>query len=149
MPVLFLALLVVGVDRWTKYYVESHMWPGMSIPVIDHIFHITYILNPGAAFGILEDQTGFFVVVAFAMVAAVIWYYPRIPARYRLLRFGIGLLVGGAIGNAIDRIRYGFVVDFLDFRVWPVFNVADMAIVSGVGCIIFTVIYIMRNEKGN
>ncbi len=83
------------------------------------------------------------------MVAAVIWYYPRIPAKYRLLRFGIGLQVGGAIGNAIDRVRYGCVVDFLDFRVWPVFNVADIAIVSGVGCIILTVFYIMRKEEGN
>lgn len=149
MPVLLLTLLVVAIDRWSKYYIESHMWPGMSIAVVDNIFHITYVLNPGAAFGILEYQTGFFVIVAIAMVGAAIWYYPRIPSKYRLLRLGIGLQVGGAIGNVIDRIRYGYVVDFLDFRIWPVFNVADMAIVIGVSCILITVLYIMRKEEGN
>ena len=147
MPVLFLAFIVIGIDRLSKYYVETHMSLGMSIPVIRDLFHITYIINPGAAFGILEYQTGFFIVVSVIMIAAAIWYVPRIPARYRLLRFGIGIQAGGAIGNLIDRIRYGGVVDFLDFRIWPVFNVADMAIVGGVGCILVTLLYVMRKEE--
>ncbi|MBP2639943.1 MAG: Lipoprotein signal peptidase [Firmicutes bacterium] len=147
MPVLFLAFIVIGIDRLSKYYVETHMSLGMSIPVIRDLFHITYIINPGAAFGILEYQTGFFIVVSVVMIAAAIWYVPRIPARYRLLRFGIGIQAGGAIGNLIDRIRYGGVVDFLDFRIWPVFNVADMAIVGGVGCILVTLLYVMRKEE--
>jgi len=146
-PVLFLAFIVIGIDRLSKYYVETHMSLGMSIPVIRDLFHITYIINPGAAFGILEYQTGFFIVVSVVMIAAAIWYVPRIPARYRLLRFGIGIQAGGAIGNLIDRIRYGGVVDFLDFRIWPVFNVADMAIVGGVGCILVTLLYVMRKEE--
>ena len=147
MPVLFLAFIVIGIDRLSKYYVETHMSLGMSIPVIRDLFHITYIINPGAAFGILEYQTGFFIVVSVVMIAAAIWYVPRIPARYRLLRFGIGIQAGGAIGNLIDRIRYGGVVDFLDFRIWPVFNVADMAIVGGVGCILVTLLYVIRKEE--
>ena len=147
MPVLFLAFIVIGIDRLSKYYIETHMWPGMSIPVIHDVFHITYIINPGAAFGILEHQTGFFILVSVAMIAAVVWYVPRIPARYRLLRFGIGMQAGGAIGNLIDRVRYGGVVDFLDFRIWPVFNVADMAIVGGVGCILITLLYVMKKEE--
>jgi len=146
-PVLFLAFIVIGIDRLSKYYIETHMSLGMSIPVIRDFFHITYIINPGAAFGILEYQTGFFIVVSVVMIAAAIWYIPRIPARYRLLRFGIGMQAGGAIGNMIDRIRYGGVVDFLDFRIWPVFNVADMAIVGGVGCILVTLLYVMRKEE--
>jgi len=146
-PVLFLAFIVIGIDRLSKYYVETHMSLGMSIPVIRDLFHITYIINPGAAFGILEYQTGFFIVVSVVMIAAAIWYVPRIPARYRLLRFGIGMQAGGAIGNLIDRIRYGGVVDFLDFRIWPVFNVADMAIVGGVGCILVTLLYVIRKEE--
>jgi len=146
-PVLFLAFIVIGIDRLSKYYIETHMSLGMTIPVIRDIFHITYIINPGAAFGILEYQTGFFIVVSVIMIAAAIWYVPRIPARYRLLRFGIGMQAGGAIGNLIDRIRYGGVVDFLDFRIWPVFNVADMAIVGGVGCILVTLLYVIRKEE--
>ncbi len=147
MPVFFLAVIVIGLDRLSKYYIEASMWPGMSIPVIKNVFHITYIINPGAAFGILEYQTGFFIVVSVLMVAAAIWYVPRVPVQYRLLRYGIGLLTGGAMGNLFDRIRYGGVVDFLDFRIWPIFNIADIAIVCGVGCIIITYLYVMRKEE--
>lgn len=147
MPVLFLAFIIIAIDWLSKYYIETHMSIGMSIPVIRDFFHITYIVNPGAAFGILEYQTGFFIFVSVAMIAAAIWYVPRIPVRYRLLRWGIGMQAGGAIGNLIDRIRCGGVVDFLDFRIWPVFNVADMAIVAGVGCILVTLLYVMRKEE--
>ena len=147
MPVFLLAVIVIGLDLLSKYYIEASMWPGMSIPIIENVFHITYIINPGAAFGILEYQTGFFIVVSILMVAAAIWYVPRVPVQYRLLRYGIGLLTGGAIGNLFDRIRYGGVVDFLDFRIWPIFNIADIAIVCGVGCIIITYLYVMRKEE--
>jgi len=146
-PVFLLAVIVIALDRLSKYYIETSMWPGMSIPIIKNVFHITYIMNPGAAFGILEYQTGFFIIVSVLMVAAAIWYVPRIPVRYRLLRYGIGLLTGGAIGNLFDRIRYGEVVDFLDFRIWPIFNIADIAIVCGVVCIIITYLYVMRKEE--
>jgi len=146
-PVFLLAVIVIGLDLLSKYYIEASMWPGMSIPIIENVFHITYIINPGAAFGILEYQTGFFIVVSILMVAAAIWYVPRVPVQYRLLRYGIGLLTGGAIGNLFDRIRYGGVVDFLDFRIWPIFNIADIAIVCGVGCIIITYLYVMRKEE--
>ena len=146
MPILLLALGIVSVDQWSKYYLQSHLMPGMSVPVIENIFHITYVLNPGAAFGIFEHQTAFFVVVAISMLSAVLYFYPRIPVGYPLLRFGVGLMVGGAIGNVIDRIKTGYVVDFFDFRIWPVFNVADMAIVTGVCCIVFNIIYLSKIE---
>ena len=78
--------------------------------------------------------------VAFALFAAVLYFYPRIPQGYGLLRLGIGLQVGGAAGNVVDRLKTGFVVDFLDFRVWPVFNVADIAICVGVGLIVYSLL---------
>lgn len=142
MPIVLLALVVVVIDQLAKYYIQSKMVPGMSIPVIDGIFHITYVLNPGAAFGILEHQTAFFLVVAVILIIAIAYYYPRIPHGYRLLRLGIGLQAGGAAGNVIDRIKTGYVVDFLDFRVWPVFNIADMAIVTGVVLIVYNTLYL-------
>ncbi|WP_378952087.1 signal peptidase II [Pelosinus sp. sgz500959] len=146
MPTLLLAFAVIIIDQLSKNYIQTNMNIGMSIPVIQDIFHITYILNPGAAFGLFEHQTIFFVIIAVCMVLGAIYFYPRIPQPYRILRFGTGLMVGGAIGNVIDRIRTGYVVDFFDFRIWPIFNIADMGIVCGVGCIIFTIIFIHKED---
>jgi signal peptidase II len=120
---------------------------GMSIPLIKNIFHLTYVLNPGAAFGMLEHRTSFFIVVALLLVAAVVYFYPRIPPGHLLLRIGIGLQVGGAIGNVIDRVKTGYVIDFFDFRIWPVFNIADIAIVCGVGMIILSILRSQQKES--
>lgn len=122
---------------------------GMSIPVIENIFHISYVLNPGAAFGILEHKTEFLVLIALLMILAVIYIYPRIPSYNRLIRVGLGLLVGGSIGNVIDRVKTGYVVDFFDFRIWPVFNIADTAIVCGVALIIFSTIFSTVKEDAD
>lgn len=143
---ILLSLAIIAIDQYTKYYIQAHMLPGASIPVIHDIFHITYVLNPGAAFGMFEHQTAFFVVVAGILLVGAIYFYPRIPQKNYMLRCGIGLQVGGAIGNVIDRIKTGYVVDFLDFRIWPVFNVADIAIVTGVGFIIFHILYLSGKE---
>lgn len=149
MPILLVVLFVVFIDQMSKFYIQTHMVLGMSIPVVEDVFHITYVLNPGAAFGLFEHQTIFFLLVAVCLVASAIYFYPRIPKQYRLLRLGTGLLVGGAIGNVIDRIKTGYVVDFFDFRIWPVFNIADAAIVCGVGCIIFTMIFLHKEDEQN
>ena len=146
MSTLLLALFIVIMDQVSKFYIQTHMALGMSIPILQNVFHITYILNPGAAFGLLENQTTFFVVIAVFMVLVTIYFYPKIPKQYKLLRLGTGLMVGGAMGNVIDRIKTGYVVDFFDFRIWPIFNIADVGIVCGVGCIIFTVIYLYKED---
>jgi len=145
-PILILAMAVVAIDQWSKYYIQTHMNLGMSIPVIPSVFHFTYILNPGAAFGILENQRIFFVIIGLTMIGAVLYLYPRIPAKMRWLRLGTGLMMGGAVGNVIDRIKTGFVVDFFDFRIWPVFNIADIAIVIGVSCIIYTLVFTVEKK---
>jgi len=143
---LLLALFIVFIDQVSKFYIQTHMVLGISIPIIQDIFHITYILNAGAAFGLFENQTAFFVIIAICMVIAAIYFYPRIPKQYSLLRFGTGLIVGGAMGNVVDRIKTGYVVDFFDFRIWPIFNIADIGIVCGVGCIIFTIIFLYKED---
>ena len=146
MHTLLLALFIVFIDQVSKFYIQTHMVLGISIPIIQDIFHITYILNAGAAFGLFENQTAFFVIIAICMVIAAIYFYPRIPKQYSLLRFGTGLIVGGAMGNVVDRIKTGYVVDFFDFRIWPIFNIADIGIVCGVGCIIFTIIFLYKED---
>lgn len=138
---LLLSFVIIGLDQLSKAYIQSSMPLGMSIPVIRDVFHITYILNPGAAFGILENQQMFFILVGIAILCAAIYFYPILRRSNRWIRYGSALLLGGAAGNLIDRIRHGMVTDFFDFRIWPVFNIADIAIVIGVGCIIYALLF--------
>ena len=122
---------------------------GESIPILPNIFHITYILNPGAAFGLFANQTFFFIVLAVLMIAAVIYFYPAIKRESTWMQVGIGLLLGGAIGNLIDRIQIGMVVDFFDFRIWPIFNIADVGIVCGAFIIVITSFLAKEKDEVN
>lgn len=119
------------VDQGSKAAVQMLMYQGESIPVVPPIFYLTYIMNPGAAFGLLAYQTPLFITVGIVLVLGVLAGYRQISSGKMLIRYGLGLVLGGALGNLVDRLRYGRVVDFLDFRVWPVFNLADMSIVIG------------------
>jgi len=129
-----IALAVLVCDQWIKYVIVSNMEHYQSIPVIKNIFHITYVQNKGAAFGLLPNQTLFFVIVTIIVVAVIITVFWKTRHRnnFGLLHLSLALQLGGALGNLIDRIRLGYVIDFLDFRIWPVFNFADSAIVVGV-----------------
>lgn len=140
-----IGILVFVIDQLVKHLVVSTMHLGQSFPVIKGIFHITYVLNPGAAFGMLEHQRWFFIVVALAAVLLGVFFYKKLQQESILMRSGAGLLLGGAVGNLADRIQSGLVVDFLDFRVWPVFNIADIAICAGAGILIYD-IWQRRNE---
>ena len=140
MVYLLLALAVVLVDQLTKLYVVAHFDVGESVPVIQDFFHWTYILNPGAAFGMLEGSRWLFVLIALAVMVGI-WYLRRDIAAYGpWCTYGAALFGGGAVGNLIYRARQGLVIDFFDFRIWPVFNVADIAICVGVGCIIWSIL---------
>ena len=140
-----IGILVFIIDQLVKHLVVSTMHLGQSLPVIKGIFHITYVLNPGAAFGMLEHQRWFFILVALAAVLLGAAFYKKLQHESFLMRSGAGLLLGGAVGNLADRIQSGLVVDFLDFRIWPVFNIADIAICAGAGILIFD-IWQRRNE---
>ena len=144
MILLWLAALVVVADRVTKYLVVTNITEGQSLPVVEGIFHWTYVLNPGAAFGMMAHNRILFLAVGAAVVAAV-WYFRRdILAEGPLVRSGAALFLGGALGNLWDRVQTGLVVDFFDFRVWPVFNVADIAICVGAALV---VLGIFRKKK--
>ena len=135
-----LAALVVILDQTMKRLAEERLERtgirSVPVPVVGDYLRFTYVENRGAAFGLLQDQTAFFVFVGLVVVGVIAASYRYLPRSGFRLHLALGLQLGGAIGNLIDRIRQGYVVDFVDFGYrsnwWPVFNVADSAIVIGV-----------------
>ncbi len=149
MNFILIVAAVIIIDQITKYMVVKNFFLGESIPVIPNIFHWTYILNKGAAFGMLEGSRWLFVVVALA-VSSGIWYFrDELGKEPLMVRLGAALFAGGAVGNLIDRILHGAVIDFFDFRIWPIFNVADIAICIGVGLVLWKIIATEFLERGN
>ena len=136
-----LFVLIVAVDQFIKGIVVASMTPGESIPILKHVFHLTYVLNPGAAFGILPNQREIFLVAGGLILVTAAIFYSRIQKTNGILRFGMISLLAGAAANLIDRFQNGLVVDFLDFRIWPVFNIADIAIVVGMLFMIYSIIF--------
>ncbi len=135
-----LALGVFLVDRLTKVFVTSILGEGGTIPVIPGILHITFVLNPGGAFGLLPQGTIFFTLVTLVVFTAVIWYYITQRPRHWVVVTALGLVLGGTAGNLYDRLTVGRVIDWIDFRVFPVFNVADAALVTGLSLIALTIL---------
>jgi len=144
LPFLVLAgivAVVVSLDQISKAWVmawlpEGHWWSPWSGDTAE-IFRITHVTNSGAAFGLFPNQGNFFILVAIIVVIAIVFYYRRLPAEDWLIRVSLGLQLGGAIGNLIDRLRFGYVIDFIDISFWPVFNLADASITVGVLLIIY------------
>lgn len=132
-----IAGLIFIADRLTKIWVVNNFLLGESWPIVPNIFHLTYILNRGAAFGLFMNRQSFFLCVAVALVLFLVIFNRRIRKSPRLAQVGVALLVGGALGNAYDRWAYNAVIDFFDFRIWPIFNVADIAICIGVALIVY------------
>lgn len=137
MKSVLIALIIAALDQFTKWVVQSHMDLGETIPLIPHVFHLTYILNPGAAFGILPHQSWFFLLIVAALYVAFFIGRKKMPQKPTYFPLAVSMLLGGALGNAIDRAWIGSVVDFFDFRIWPIFNVADIFITVGIALIAF------------
>lgn len=138
---LIIVSIVVLSDQLSKLYIDSAMWPHQSITVIDNYFDITYVRNPGGAFGLFARGERWIVRPALLGLSAVavvviLLIYRNTPVDRLLVRLAFSLVLGGAIGNFIDRIRFDEVIDFLDVHWyhyhWPAFNVADAAITVGV-----------------
>jgi signal peptidase II len=129
-----LAGLILSVDSLIKGYLRSSFYSGQSIPVIPNIFHITLVLNTGAAFGILRGKTILLVYIGLILLMAFFIFLGRDQKNKSLLVWiAGGLIVGGAVSNLWDRISLGYVVDYLDFRIWPVFNLSDACICTAAG----------------
>ena len=115
-------------DQLTKFLIRKNFELGESLPLIKGIFHLTYATNTGAAFSIFEGFNIFFIIFSIIVIGVILYYLKNIRENEKLMQLAIGLLLGGTIGNLIDRVFIGAVTDFLDFRIWPIFNVADSSV---------------------
>lgn len=147
-----IALLIFIVDFITKKVIATQLELREEISVIGNFFLITSHRNRGAAFGILQEQRVFFILITLAIVGAIVWYIQvSRKSASKWLLVGLGLVLGGAVGNFLDRALYGEVVDFLMFNFgsygFPIFNIADSAICCGVALILIDTLLSAKNEK--
>ena len=135
---IFLSLITVSsivfADRVSKFFFSDLLSLGESLPIIRNVLHMTLVHNTGIAFGLFKNQGVVFIIIpiiAIILLVFNIYYYRNHKVLSRVYIVAFSLILGGAIGNLIDRIYFGYVVDFIDFRIWPVFNIADSAITIG------------------
>lgn len=148
--------IIVVIDQIVKFYIQKNMAINETIPIIKDIFHITYIRNKGVAFGMFSSlpetfRIPFLILIGIVFIIFVVFYFKNILKQEKLVKLSFSLIIGGAIGNFIDRIRFGEVIDFIEIGInqkykWPVFNVADSAITIGV-CLLF--LFILRKKRIN
>jgi signal peptidase II len=141
------AATVIILDQATKVSVRTWLERGESWPDPDWLIRIRHVTNTGAAFGILQNQTLFLVVMACIGLAAIYLYYRYPPFDHWVVPIAIGMMLGGAAGNLLDRVRAGEVTDFIDFPRYPAFNVADSAIFVGVSIIIIGYLLVGQRPK--
>src|SRR5512143_3886901 len=142
-----IALIVLAVDQASKAWVIENVPLNGSLDVIPQLgdwFVLTHITNSGAAFGMFPQLSLVFTFVALGVSLIIVFYHRSLPPGQWLVRLSLGLQLGGAIGNLIDRLRFGHVIDLFYFRSFPVFNVADLAIVTGVGLLM---LHLIKNPE--
>jgi len=144
---------VVALDQLTKYLIQANLVLNSTIPLVDGIFHITYIQNSGAAFSMFQNKTGFLIAMQLAVITVVLVYLiKRQKKEHWSLLLSLSLIAAGGMGNLIDRAMNGYVVDFLDFRIWPIFNVADISVCVGCGLLVIYMFFVepkLNKEKEN
>ena len=136
MQLFIVAISIFFLDQTTKLMALRFLTGNPSIPVIPKIFHLTLVENQGIAFGMFQNHGSLLLIVITVCVLVLMVYFARTPESSVFHRVCYGFILGGAAGNLIDRIRLGHVVDFLDFRIWPVFNIADTFITIGVSLLL-------------
>ena len=144
LKVLSVSSFIVIADRLTKYILLRNLSEGESVRVVPGLFHITLVLNSGAAFGLFKGRSVFFTASSFLVIVFICFYIWRGGCKDFLMLTALGLILGGAAGNLIDRVVFGYVIDFLDFRIWPVFNIADASITIGAFILAVRLIFYKR-----
>ncbi len=138
-----IGIILLGADIVTKLLAIEHLKPIDTCPLWEGVFHLTYVENRGAAFGMLQGGRVFFIVVSIVIITAILYFARKYKNQSKCLDFGLTLITAGAAGNLIDRVFRGFVVDFFDFCLidYPVFNMADVFVCIGAGLLMIFIIF--------
>ncbi len=150
-PWLLLSICVIAIDQFSKLYLNTHLTLGQPVEVLP-FFNLTLAYNPGAAFSFLGEQTGWqiwlFTSISLAISIILIAWLLKTPRKDALLACSLSLILGGAVGNLIDRVLYGYVIDFADFHIgswhFATFNIADSAVCIGAGLLIVHLIFFSK-----
>jgi signal peptidase II len=142
-------LAILGIDQVSKFLVRLKLTQGQSIPIMKNILHITFIKNTGAAFGMFRNSTLVFIAISIMAVLVLLGFIINVIKKGQFLfnpmaNSGLILIVSGAMGNLLDRLNFGYVIDFIDVRIWPVFNIADSCITIGT---ILLLIHFLISQK--
>ncbi|SRR6056297_641133 len=128
---IFIGLVLIVIDQSIKYIVQNNMFLGQPYPVIEDFLYLNYIKNTGIAFGLFKNNNLFMIIIISIILLILLYFYKQEKNKVFSLKISVTLLVSGAIGNLIDRLFYGFIIDYIDFIFWPAFNLADALIVIG------------------
>jgi signal peptidase II len=128
---ILIGMALVIIDQVIKYMVNINMILGQSYPLIEDFLYITYVKNTGIAFGLFKNNNLFMILLISIIILILLYFYNKEKNKVFSLNIAITLLISGAVGNLVDRIYYGFIVDYIDFTFWPAFNLADSLIVIG------------------
>lgn len=139
-------MVVLAADRVTKLIITETFALGESVEVAKY-FHWTFIVNKGAAFGMLQGSRLLFIAFAVAVLAGIFYFRKDILQQDWLTQSGVACFAAGTVGNLIDRALFGGVIDFIDLRVWPIFNVADIAVCLGVAFLIWSIVWTEQLKK--
>ena len=135
-----IGILIIILDQITKYIAKSNLDLNQSIPIIKDFFHITLTTNTGMGFGLLKENNSLISFITIIILGFMLFYYDKFPKTGKE-HASIVLIVSGALSNLFDRIFFGHIIDFIDFRIWPIFNIADACITLG---ILYLVFYYMK-----
>ncbi len=141
---IIIGIAVLILDIITKHWAYAALAGGEGIPLIPGVFHLTYVENTGIAFGMLENKRIVFITLSVVILVLLFIYFIRAPKRDNWLKLGTALVIFGSLGNMLDRITKGYVVDFFDFRLinFPVFNVADVAVCVGAAALVIHFLFV-------
>lgn len=146
LALVIVAVTIIVVERVVKFYITENLRIGESIRVLGNFLRITRVENLGAGFGFLQGQNWLFIVSALIVIGLIIYFYNQIIYNM-LLVFAFSLILGGTVGNLMDRLFFGHVIDYIDVMFWPTFNLSDLALTSG-ALLLIVYLYTLKEHPG-
>lgn len=144
--VLVILFSIILLDQVTKYLAYFYLQPQNTIPIINKFFYLTYLENSGSTFSLMLNRVWVLSGITFLIIPAAVYYFYKNNNMKFITKAALMLIISGILGNIIDKIRLGYVIDFIDFTLWPIFNIADVSLVVGLS-IIFIILFFQKQKN--